>query len=174
MAARIITPNVTPTPMPAFAPSPKPVLEESRDGDDEDAAGVEADVEAVVEAKVAEVLVDEEAVEVENPGPIAPPIVVTLTKSPRKKTPACRSQQVVSPEYTEQHQFPPEQFHIPFAAFPERLPIPSRSVHKHRLFESSNQHFRAHHFGRMKDTPPNSMLCLCNCLRIVQDRRDSR
>jgi hypothetical protein len=83
--------------MPAFAPSPKPVLEEPEDGNDEDAAGVEAVVEdmveeevieamvaeEVVEAMVAEVLVDEKAVEVENPGPIAPPIVVTLTKSPR-------------------------------------------------------------------------------------------
>jgi hypothetical protein len=65
--------------MPAFAPSPKPVLEESEDGDDEDAAGVEA----VVDAMVADVLVDEEVVEVENPGPTAPPIVVTLTKSPK-------------------------------------------------------------------------------------------
>jgi hypothetical protein len=79
-----ITPTTTPTPMPAFAPFPKPVLEEPEDGNDEDAAGVEAVVEAmVVDAMVAEVLVDEKAVEGENPGPTAPPIVVTLTKSPR-------------------------------------------------------------------------------------------
>ena len=80
--------------MPAFAPFPKPVLEEPEDSNDEDAAGVEAVVEAmvveamvveamVVDAMVAGVLVDEKAVEGENPGPTAPPIVVTLTKSPR-------------------------------------------------------------------------------------------
>lgn len=45
-------------------------------------AVVEAIV-AVVEAIVADVPVEEKAVEVENPGPIAPPIVVILTKSPR-------------------------------------------------------------------------------------------
>lgn len=101
-----IMPTTTPTPMPAFAPPPKPVLEEPEDGNDEDAAGVEAVVEdmvaeavveamvaeavveimvaeAVVDAMVAEVLVDEKAVEVENPVPTSPPIVVTLTKSPR-------------------------------------------------------------------------------------------
>jgi len=58
----------------------------------------------------------------------APPIVVILAKSPRKKTPESLWQQVSSPPNSEQHQFPPLQFHTPFAAFWERLPARDSSA----------------------------------------------
>jgi hypothetical protein len=80
--------------MPAFAPSPKLAPEESEGDDAEDAADAEvlaeagtlAEVEVLVDVVVVNVLllvVDDKALEVEDPGPTAPPIVVTFTKSPR-------------------------------------------------------------------------------------------
>jgi hypothetical protein len=85
--------------IPASAPAPSPLPPEPA-VDVEDGAEVDeladveddAEVDELDDVVVALVLPvrEEDGAEVENPGPIEPPIVVTLTKSPRKNTPASR------------------------------------------------------------------------------------
>lgn len=111
--ARAIASTATPTPIPAFAPEPRP--DECADGGvvgAADVAGVvgvlgELDVLDAVDLELAllvvvvvvagsDVAVDEELVVVKNPEPMFPPMVVMLANAPKKKTSLSFKQQSLS------------------------------------------------------------------------------